>query len=106
MHAIKSEFEQCKRDLAKKKGRIAKLLKDNEELKLAQGIDVEHHCYQAKETQCQVDQESKEIEGRLAKAIENGAFTEKLLLSELEISDDLSKELRIHQGQRRMTEKI
>lgn len=41
MQTMKFELKKCKKDLAKEKRRSSKLLEENEELRLTQGIDVE-----------------------------------------------------------------
>lgn len=105
MQAMKSEVQQCKKELADERGWISKLLEKNVELKLEQAIHVKCH-YQAEETQCWAEKERKEMEGRLAKVIEDRAFTEELIFVEQERSDDLSKELHVLQEQKRTTEKI
>lgn len=50
MQTMRSKVEQCKKDLIEERGRCSKLLEKNEELRLAQGIDVERH-YRAEEMQ-------------------------------------------------------
>lgn len=49
MQAMKSEVQQCKKELADERGWISKLLEKNVELKLEQAIHVKCH-YQAEET--------------------------------------------------------
>lgn len=105
MQAMRSKVEQCNQDLTEERERIAKLLEENDELRLTQGVEIGHHHW-ADETQQRTEQERKEIEGRLARAMEDQSFSEELLSAEQERSDELSKVLRALQEQRRITEKI
>lgn len=67
-------------------------MRENEELRITQGIDTER-WHRADENQCWVEKERNDIEEKLAKAIEDRSWAEELLVTEQERLNELSKEL-------------
>lgn len=71
-------------------------MEEIEELNCVAGIHPE--ClYRAKETQHRAEEKTMAMDSRLAKAVEDLSFAEKLLFVERERLDDLAKELCILQ---------